>query len=198
MSEDLIRYDILAQQALRGLVRHVLTDVAKKGLPGEHHFFITFQTKAEGVRLSQRLIEQYPEEMTIVLQHQFWDLRVSDEAFEVGLSFGGVAERLHVPFAAIKSFVDPSVKFALQFETLAEAAVEQRAAPQSGTASPPRAADAARESATAARPPARREPAPAPAPLAAASAAQPKPKAAEPAPARSGAEIVNLDRFRKK
>ena len=122
MPVDHIRYDILVQEALRGMVRDVLAEAAKnKGMPGEHHFFITFDTTAEDVRLSDRLRAQYPEEMTIVLQHQFWDLKVTDEAFEVGLSFGGVAERLLVPFDAIKAFADPSVQFTLQFETLAEA-----------------------------------------------------------------------------
>src|SRR5580765_3294270 len=122
MPVDHIRYDILVQEALRGMVRDVLAEAAKnKGMPGEHHFFITFDTSAEGVQLSPRLRAQYPEEMTVVLQHQFWDLKVTDEAFEVGLSFGGVAERLLVPFDAIKAFADPSVQFTLQFETLAEA-----------------------------------------------------------------------------
>src|SRR5437763_2344685 len=121
MPVDHIRYDILVQEALRGMVRDVLAEAAKnKGMPGEHHFFITFDTTAEDVRLSPRLRAQYPEEMTVVLQHQFWDLKVTDEAFEVGLSFGGVAERLLVPFDAIKAFADPSVQFTLQFESLAE------------------------------------------------------------------------------
>ena len=116
MAEDLIRYDILAQDALRGVLRKVLSEVAKTGLPGEHHFYITFATKAPGVRISSRLLSQYPEDMTIVLQHQFWDLTVTDHAVEVGLSFNGVPERLLVPFSALKAFVDPSVQFALQFE----------------------------------------------------------------------------------
>lgn len=116
MAEDLIRYDILAQDALRGVVRKVLSEVALTGLPGEHHFFISFSTQAPGVRLSSRLLAQYPEEMTIILQHQFWDLSVTDTAFEVGLSFNNVPERLLVPFSAIKGFADPSVQFALQFE----------------------------------------------------------------------------------
>jgi len=120
MSVDHFRYDILAQEALRGVVRTVLTDTARNGLQGDHHFFISFNTRAEGVRLSPRLREQYPEEMTIILQHQFWDLKVSEDGFEVGLSFAGMAERLSVPFAAIKSFIDPSVQFALQFEPIGE------------------------------------------------------------------------------
>jgi len=118
MATDQIRYDLLAQDALRGLVRKVLSDAAKSGLPGEHHFSISFRTDAEGVRMSPRLREQFPQEMTIILQYQFWDLKVTDTAFEVGLSFGGVPEKLTVPIAAIKSFFDPSVQFGLQFETI--------------------------------------------------------------------------------
>ncbi|MBB3772448.1 hypothetical protein FHS55_003060 [Angulomicrobium tetraedrale] len=116
MSVDLIRYDLLVQDALRAVVRRVLTDVAREGLPGDHHLYISFDTKAPGVRLSPRLKERYPEEMTIILQHQFWDLVVTDVFLEVGLSFNGIPERLHVPFAALKGFFDPSVKFGLQFE----------------------------------------------------------------------------------
>src|ERR671912_1271501 len=98
MAEDLIRYDVLAQEALRGLVRKVISEVAQTGLPGEHHFFITFDTRHPGVRISSRLKADYPNEMTVVLQHQFWDLSVTDTGFEVGLSFKGVPERLQVPF----------------------------------------------------------------------------------------------------
>lgn len=119
MSVDHIRYDLLAQEALRSVVRRVLSDVAKDGLPGDHHFYISFDTRAPGVRLSQRMREKYPEEMTIVLQHQFWDLNVNDTFFEVGLSFGGVPEKLLIPFSALKGFFDPSVKFGLQFELAA-------------------------------------------------------------------------------
>src|SRR6185436_14839426 len=121
MAVDHIRYDLLTQQALRAVVRRVLSDVAKSGLPGEHHFYVTFDTRAPGVRLSARMREQYPEEMTIVLQHQFWDLAVSDAHFEVALSFNGISEKLHVPLDAIKGFFDPSVQFGLQFETLTDA-----------------------------------------------------------------------------
>src|SRR6201988_4013385 len=101
MPDHHIRYDLLAQQALRGVVRTVLADAAKKGLPGEHHFKITFATTAPGVRLSDRMRAQYPEAMTIILQHQFWDLVVTDDSFEVGLSFGGIPERLAIPFDAV-------------------------------------------------------------------------------------------------
>ena len=116
MATDHIRYDVLARDALRGVLRRVLADAAEHGLPGEHHFFITFLSTAEGVKLSPRLLAQYPEEMTVILQHQFWDLVVTEDRFEVGLSFGGIPERLVVPFSSIKSFFDPSVQFGLQFE----------------------------------------------------------------------------------
>jgi hypothetical protein len=114
MAQDHIRYDILTQEALRGVVRKVLAEVAKTGLPGEHHFFISFLTRAPGVKLSPRLLDQYPEEMTIVLQNQFWDLKVSEAGFEVGLSFDDKPETLVIPFPAIKGFFDPSVQFGLQ------------------------------------------------------------------------------------
>jgi hypothetical protein len=116
MGEDLIRYDILAQEALRGVVRKVLSEVVKTGLPGDHHFFISFYTRAPGVRISQRLLEQYEKEMTIVLQHRFWDLKVTETGFEVGLSFDDRPEILSVPFSALKGFFDPSVPFGLQFD----------------------------------------------------------------------------------
>jgi hypothetical protein len=120
MSKDLIRYDLQVQDALRGVVRKVLADAARDGLPGDHHFYITFRTHAPGVKLSQRLREQYPEEMTIILQYQFWDLRVDEVGFEVGLHFKNVPERLVVPFEAIAGFYDPSVQFGLKFETQGE------------------------------------------------------------------------------
>jgi hypothetical protein len=115
MAEDLIRYDTLAQEALRGVIRTVLDRVAATGLPGDHHLYIAFDTTADSVSISDRLREQYPEEMTVVLQYQFWDLEVSDERFEVKLAFNNVPERLVVPFKAIKAFYDPSVQFGLQF-----------------------------------------------------------------------------------
>ena len=116
MTEDMIRYDILVQNALRGVIRKVLTEVGKTGLPGNHHFFITFVTSAPGVKVSNRMREQYPEQMTIVLQHQFWDLEVTETAFSVGLSFSDVPEKLHVPYSAIRGFYDPSVNFELEFD----------------------------------------------------------------------------------
>ena len=114
--KDLIRYDLLVQDALKGVVRKVLID-AKDGLPGEHHFYISFQTDFPGVRLSNRLREKYPQEMTIVLQHQFWDLIVTEHTFEVGLSFSGIPERLLIPFDALTGFFDPSVQFGLKFDS---------------------------------------------------------------------------------
>jgi hypothetical protein len=169
MTTDHIRYDVLARDALRGVLRRVLADAAEHGLPGEHHFFITFLSTAEGVKLSPRLLAQYPEEMTVILQHQFWDLVVTDDRFEVGLSFGGIPERLVVPFNAIKTFFDPSVQFHLQFEP----------------------ADAAAEAPAASLP---AVPAPAALPVAAASAENPD----DTAKPSEGAEVVRLDRFRKK
>ncbi|MEZ5923946.1 MAG: ClpXP protease specificity-enhancing factor SspB [Hyphomicrobiaceae bacterium] len=116
MSGEDIDYESLTQQALRGVVRQILTDVAADGLPGNHHFYVAFNTQAEGVGISKRLKEQYPEEMTIVLQHRFWDLAVHDDRFEVKLTFNSIPERLVVPFTAIKVFFDPSVPYGLQFE----------------------------------------------------------------------------------
>jgi uncharacterized protein len=181
MAIDHIRYDVLAQAALRGVVRTVLADVGKKGLPGEHHFKITFSTTAPGVRLSDRMRAQYPEAMTIILQHQFWDLHVDDNAFEVGLSFGGVTERLAVPFEAVTAFYDPAVQFGFQFETLDAAAADGQSAPViEKPAAPALPAEAGK-------------PAPRPVP----SGTQP----ADPPPrpdGGSGGEVVRLDRFRKK
>jgi hypothetical protein len=178
MPVDYIRYDVLAQAALRGVVRTVLADVAKKGLPGEHHFKITFATTAPGVRLSERMRGQYPDAMTIVLQHQFWDLTVDDDGFEVGLSFGGIPERLAVPFDAVTAFFDPAVQFGFQFETLDKQAAEE----PSGAA---------------------QVPTPAPRPIAVEKTEATLPAPAAPAVLASdeksgGAEVVRLDRFRKK
>jgi hypothetical protein len=200
MSVDHIRYDLLTQQALRAVVRRVLSDVAKTGsLPGEHHFYVTFDTRAPGVRLSARMREQYPEEMTIVLQHQFWDLAVTDEKFEVALSFNGVSEKLSVPFETIKGFFDPSVQFGLQFETQpaeggAAAGAEKPAAEEKTPR--PRRKSAAEEDAPAAVGPA--EPAKAAPAKKAPVALVAKDEAPPPEKPAGGAEVVRLDRFRKK
>jgi hypothetical protein len=188
MAVDHIRYDILAQDALRGLVRKVLMDTAKNGLPGEHHFYISFDTRADGVRLSPRMRAQYPEEMTVVLQHQFWDLEVTESGFEVGVSFGGIPERVAVPFAAVNGFFDPSVQFGLQFEEVVDGGLEE-----SGQAEQNAAAESTRDAT-------RSEKHTAIAPAV--------PVAANPEPAKTttdaqddkpaGGEVVQLDRFRKK
>ncbi len=125
MPEDLIRYEALVLDALRGVVRSVLQRVLKRGIPGDHHFFITFDTRAPGVGLSKRLKDQYPQEMTIVLQHQFWDLAVTDDRFEVRLSFNNIPERLVIPFGAVRIFQDPSVHFALALRS-PEAEAEEK------------------------------------------------------------------------
>ncbi len=114
-----MRYDLLAQSALRGVVRLALKRVAREGLPGEHHFFIAIDTRNPGVEISPRLRSKYPDEITIVLQHQYWNLEVREDSFSVDLSFDNIQERLVVPFAAVKGFFDPSVQFGLQFEASA-------------------------------------------------------------------------------
>lgn len=155
MVDDQIRYDVLYQEALLGLVKKVLAEVAQAGLPGEHHFYVTFDTRAPGVRISSRLRADYPSEMTVVLQHQFWDLTVTDSTFEVGLSFKGVPERLVVPFRAITSFTDPHVSFQVKFDVRPEAetpeAAETAAAtePAAGEAQPPPDGDKAKSDAPA-------------------------------------------------
>ncbi|WP_139413443.1 SspB family protein [Bartonella mastomydis] len=116
MVKDQIRYDILVQDALRGVIRKVLSEVSKAGLPGNHHFFITFFTNAPGVKISPRLKNRYPEQMTIVLQHQFRDLSVSETAFEVTLSFREITEKLVIPFTSIQVFYDPVATFEAAFD----------------------------------------------------------------------------------
>ena len=116
MTDSLIDYDGLVQQALRGVVREILLKIKRDGLQGDHHFYIAFRTRAPGVNLPKRLLERYPEEMTIVIQHRFWDLEVRDADFSITLSFNQRPEVLTVPFQAIVGFVDPSVQFALQFQ----------------------------------------------------------------------------------
>jgi hypothetical protein len=179
---------------MRGVLRRVLEDAAKQGLPGDHHFYITFLTQAEGVKLSPRLLAQYPNEMTIILQHQFWDLVVTEERFEVGLSFGSVPEKLVVPFAAIKAFLDPSVQFSLQFQTGEEAAGEAPAA--APTAATPEVVETAKTDAKA------QEKAKGKAQEKVQDKAPEKSKETaqdtEAKPSEGGAEVVRLDRFRKK
>ncbi|KQZ13993.1 MULTISPECIES: SspB family protein [unclassified Mesorhizobium] len=179
MADDHIRYDILTQEALRGVMRKVLAEVARTGLPGNHHFFITFLTNAPGVRISTRLRERYPEQMTIVIQFQYWDLKVSDTGFEIGLSFSDVPEKLEIPFSAVRGFYDPSVNFEVEFDVRTEAPIAATAENvETGPVAIPtekkpeskKAADAAKTAA-------------------AAAAADPSGK---------GADVVSLDAFRKK
>lgn len=117
-----MRYDLLVQDALRSVVKAALNRVAKEGLPGNHHFFISFRTDAEGVDISEMLQQQYPEEMTIVLQHQYWGLQVDDEGFSVGLSFNKSPQTLRIPFHALTLFHDPAVQFQLPFQPRASTA----------------------------------------------------------------------------
>lgn len=184
MSDDKIEYDALALDAMRGVIRTVLQRVQKRGMPGEHHFFISFHTLAPGVIISKRLKERYPEEMTIVIQHQFWDLQVTDDRFEVKLSFNNVPERLVIPFSAVRRFHDPSVDFGFNLQVFDPAA---RAAITA-------AADIPSESA---------RQAPGSIPMIADQSAVSKPEeqinaSPEAGEGKKTAEIVKLDTFRKK
>jgi len=199
MSIDHIRYDLLTQDALRGVIRTVLADAAAKGLPGEHHFYVTFDTRAEGVRMSARLRASYPGEMTIVLQHQFWDLAVGEDDFDVGLAFNGIPERLHIPFKAVRAFMDPSVQFGLQF---AVDAVDAELAGESvdvPTETPPVKGKPteAQKTLPAEQAPAKKPPKKAGPQGAATSTVKPVPLSTPDKDAASG-EVVSLDRFRKK
>jgi hypothetical protein len=211
-SEDLIRYDVMVQQALIGVVRKILQDAAKHGLPGEHHFYVSFRTDAPGARVSSRLKEKHPEEMTIVLQHQFWDLLVTDHAFEVGLSFGGVPERLLVPFEAMTGFFDPSVQFGLKF-AVDEALADNDAGDDDDNSALGKLEEiAAHEQSTKATGPKLKalkpgEDAPAAEAKPAKKSRKTKTEAASeqptasddaPPPAASGAQVVSLEAFRKK
>jgi hypothetical protein len=221
-----IDYAKLQQEAMRGVVRAVLQQIVKSGLPGEHHFYISFLTQAPGVILSKRLKEKYPSEMTIVLQHRFWDLLVSDDRFEVKLTFDGIPERLVVPFTAIKVFIDPSVRYGLQFDEevsdsepvrqqrhalTADATYDQigeatsespRAAPKKPRASRKSRADkdaAASPAAAKADPVQSVPPNPEPATRAGEANAKDAPSDDETStPPEGGAKILSLDQFRKK
>lgn len=115
MTQETIDYPGLIDSAMRNVVREALIHVDKFGLPGEHHFFISFQTNFPGVSISPQLKSRYPEEITIVVQHQFWDLKITDTQFSIMLSFNNIPEKLVVPFEALTAFADPSIKFGLQF-----------------------------------------------------------------------------------
>ncbi len=115
VADSLIPYDEIVQDALRGVVKRVLGKVAKEGLLGAHHFYIAFRTTHAGVSMPKHLLARFPDEMTIVVQHKYWDLSVEDDGFQIGLTFNQVPAKLYVPYAAITGFVDPAVNFALQF-----------------------------------------------------------------------------------
>ncbi|MGB6326394.1 MAG: ClpXP protease specificity-enhancing factor SspB [Methylocella sp.] len=190
MVADLIRYDLLVQDAVRGVVRKVLSDVARDGVPGEHHFYIGFRTHARGVRLSARMRELYPDEMTIVLQHQFWDLSVTGEAFEVGLSFQNIPEMLLIPFDAVTRFADPSVGFELRFS-----AEDETAGVGDSGSSPPQTAPVRVLEPLAQAPPLP-EAKPAKQPKKASEAAKAEGAAAKPQ--KGEPKVVSIDAFRKK
>jgi hypothetical protein len=177
---DRFHYDALVDDALRSVVRRVLTQVAEKGLPGSHHFYISFRSNDAGVELPEYLRAKYPEEMTIVLQHQYWDLILGPDHFEVTVSFNKQQERIRVPFAALSAFVDPSVRFGLQFDRKDKAGAETTDLP----AAPP-----------AVLPSAEKRPSPA------GTEAKPDADAADGGDAKPedpASKVVKLDSFRKK
>jgi uncharacterized protein len=182
MPTDLIRYDLLVQDALRSVVRKVLSDTARAGLLGDHHFNIAFKTHAPGVVVPPAIRSRFPDEMSIILQHEFWDLAVTQDVFEVSLNFSRKPERLTVPFDAITGFTDPSVPFGFKLEPrVSEQPPEPKSAP---TPTAPRRSESA--------------PAPAPAKPASAKAADPA-APAEKAPEPAGAaKVVSIEAFRKK
>jgi hypothetical protein len=201
-NKDLIRYDLLVQDALKGVVRRVLIDAGKDGLPGEHHFYISFRTDFPGVRISNRLREKYPQEMTIVMQHQFWDLIITDHTFEVGLSFSGVPERLLIPFDALSGFFDPSVQFGLKFDSQEGEEDEEDApasAPEALNNSDPVALKTPRKTqGTDKKTDQKKTPRAAPAPAAASGAGEPAKDHPVGETEAGSAQVVSLDAFRKK
>jgi hypothetical protein len=162
-------------------MRKVLAEVARTGLPGNHHFFITFLTGAPGVRISTRLRERYPEQMTIVVQFQYWDLKVTDTGFEIGLSFSDVPERLEIPFSAVRGFYDPSVNFELEFDVKAEEAALPAELPAKLKSDAPDLLAVSKKNE-----PGKKAPEPA------------KQPAADAEAPGKGADVVSLDAFRKK
>lgn len=188
MPEDLIRYEALVLDALRSVVRAVLQRVQKRGIPGDHHFFITFDTRAPGVGLSKRLKDQYPNEMTIVLQHQFWDLAVTEDRFEVRLSFNNIPERLVIPFGAVRIFQDPSVHFALALRPPEAEPAEKAEAPPEVQLLP---APKSEPDLLSSLPKPKKE-------EQAAEAGAGSQREQTEAPQRRTAEVVSLDKFRKK
>jgi hypothetical protein len=187
---DLIRYDLLVQDALRSVVRKVLADTARTGLIGDHHFNIAFKTQAPGVVAPAAVKSRFPDEMSIILQHEFWDLVVAQDAFEVSLNFSRKAERLTVPFDSITGFSDPSVPFGFKLEPRVPEPAAGRAPAAAGK--PPAAPAPPKAS------PAKSQPAPAPA-----KPSQPAPAKSSQSPEKSAepggeAKVVSIDAFRKK
>ncbi|MDE2166491.1 MAG: hypothetical protein KGJ66_09155 [Alphaproteobacteria bacterium] len=168
--KDLLRYDKMVEAALRGVVREALARTAANGLPGAHHFYITFKTDFAGVEMPASLRAKHPEDMTVVLEHQFWDLDVEEERFGVTLSFSGRPERVVIPFEAILSFADPAVKFGLQFQQVTAANEQADAEEPPGGTDKPRAGKSEK-----------------------AGKAAKSDKTAD-----KGADVVTLDQFRKK
>lgn len=185
---DRFHYDALVDDALRGVVRRVLRQVADKGLPGSHHFYISFRSTDPGVKLPDYLRAKYPDEMTIVLQHQYWDLIITDEFFEVTVSFNKQQERIKVPFGALSAFVDPSVRFGLQFDRKDKAALPAEKPSVPASAAPLPAPDKRPSLGAAAGPGAGETKADADA-----KPAETPEKSGDPA-----SKIVKLDSFRKK
>ena len=144
MAKDLLRYDKMIESAMRGVVRQAISEASRHGLPGAHHFYISFRTDHPGTVVPDYLKSRYPQEMTIMLQYQFWGLDVEEESFSVTLSFNNAHERLTVPFQAVTVFADPSVKFTLPFQAMSPAGQPQPAAsePAAAAVSAPPAADA--------------------------------------------------------
>lgn len=204
MPTDFIRYDLLVQDALRSVVRKVLTDAARTGLPGEHHFNISFKTHAPGVVIPAAMRQRYPDEMAIILQHEFWDLSVTADAFEVSLNFSRKPERLTIPFDCITGFSDPSVPFGFKLEPRLTAETAETAPPTKSNGPTPVAAKLSVAP----------KPTPGPKPTAKINAAPTGPRPVEPAPnvtkavpnepkpsapeSPSPAKVVSIDAFRKK
>ena len=181
---DRFHYDALVDDALRSVVRRVLRQVADKGLPGSHHFYISFRSTDPGVQLPDYLRAKYPEEMTIVLQHQYWDLIINDEFFEVTVSFNKQQERIKVPFTALSAFVDPSVRFGLQFDRKDKAGAGEKV--EAGANQAPTSLPAPEKRPSLGAP--------------AEGEAKPEAAAANPdaKPEDAASKVVKLDSFRKK
>ena len=198
MSKDLIGYNTLVENGLRSVVREALRRVAEEGWPGTHHAYITFKTAAPGVEVPDFLHTRYPDELTIVLQHQFWDLEVEDDFFSVTLSFNKVGQRIVVPFAALTSYADPSVKFGLQFGVAPEARGETTAPEARGEMTAPEAGEKPAKRKTRKKKAEPEDRATGSVPAAGGEKAPPEAEDDADAPGSNGEKVVALDHFRKK